>query len=61
MLYHTPSATLSEYVTVEVAIARFLEGLDRQLILISTPEFLYASKFFMHVAETATPTPSPVK
>jgi len=59
MLYHTPSAELSKYVEVEVATARFLEGLDKQVVLISTAELLAAAKFAMQVAET--PTPSPVK
>jgi hypothetical protein len=60
LLYHTPSAELSKYVDVEVATARFLEGLDKQVILISTSELL-AAKFAMHVANMPTPTPSAVK
>jgi hypothetical protein len=60
MLYHTPSAELSKYVDVEVGTARFLEGLDKQVILISTSE-LFAAKFAMHVANMPTPTPSAVK
>jgi len=60
MLYHTPSAELSKYVEVEVATALFLEGLDKQVILISTSELL-AAKFAMYVAKMPTPTPSAVK
>jgi hypothetical protein len=60
MLYRTPSAELSKYVEVEVATARFLDGLAQPVILISTEEFL-AQNFAMHVAEMRMPTPSPVK
>jgi len=60
MLYHTSSAELSKYVEVEAATARFLEGLDKPVILISTSELL-AAKFAMHVANMPTPTPSAVK
>jgi hypothetical protein len=60
MLYQTSSAELSKYVEVEVATARFLEGLDKQVILISTSELL-AAKFAMSVAKMPTPTPSAVK
>jgi hypothetical protein len=59
MLYRTPSAELSKYVEVEIATARFLEGLDKQVVLISTTELLAGAKFAMQVAET--PTPSPAK
>jgi len=58
MLYHTPSAELSQYVDVEVAEARFREGLDKKVVLISTTELL-AGKFAMQVAEMGMPTPSP--
>ena len=61
MLYHTTSAELSKYVKVEVAQARFLEGLDKRVILISTEELFAAKTFQMHVAEMRMPTPSPVK
>jgi hypothetical protein len=64
MLYRTPSAKRSKFVEVEVTTARFLKGLDKQIFLISTSEFLAASqgsKIAMHVAETPTPTPSSVK
>jgi hypothetical protein len=60
LLYHTPSATLSKYVTVEVATARFLEGLDRRVILIASPDLLAAfggANFTMHVADMATSSP----
>jgi hypothetical protein len=60
MLYNTPAAELSKYVEVEVATARFLEGLDRQVVLISTEELL-AGKFRMYVANMPTPTPSAFK
>ena len=60
MLYRTPSAELSKYVEVEVKTARFLEGLDKKVVLISTNELL-AGKFAMHVAEMRMPAPSPVK
>ena len=63
MLYHTSSADLSQYVTVEVATARFIDGLAKPVILISTEELLAAGAFKMHVVEMRmpTPTPSPVK
>jgi hypothetical protein len=70
MLYHTPFATRSKYVQVEVATARYLAGLDRRVILISPSELLdsldrsatYGSATFaMYVADMPTPTPSPVK
>jgi hypothetical protein len=61
MLYHTSSAELSKYVEVEVAQARFREGLDKQVILISTEELFAAKTFQMQVAEMRMPTPSPVK
>ena len=61
MLYHTTSAELSKYVKVEVAQARFLEGLDKRVILISTEELFAAKTFQMYVAEMRMPTPSPVK
>ena len=63
MLYHTSSADLSQYVTVELATARFIDGLAKPVILISTEEFLAAGAFNMHVVEMRmpTPTPSPVK
>jgi hypothetical protein len=60
MLYQTPFAKLSKYVTVEVATAGFLEGLSDKVVLISTPELL-AAKFAMYVANGPTPTPSPIK
>ena len=63
MLYHTSSADLSKYVKVEVATARFIDGLAKPVILISTEELLAAAAFKMHVVEMRmpTPTPSPVK
>ena len=61
MLYRTTSAELSKYVQVEVAQARFREGLDKRVILISTEELFAAKTFQMHVAEMRMPTPSPVK
>ena len=60
MLYRTPSAELSKYVEVEVKTARFLEGLDKKVVLISTNELL-AGKFAMYVANMPTPTRSAVK
>ena len=38
MLYHTSSADLSQYVTVEIATARIIDGLAKPVILISTEE-----------------------
>jgi len=61
MLYRTTSAELSNYVKVEVGQARFREGLDKRVILISTEELFAAKTFQMHVAEMQMPTPSPVK
>jgi hypothetical protein len=61
MLYRTTSAELSKYVKVEVAQARFREGLDKRVILITTEELFAAKTFQMHVAEMRMPTPSPVK
>jgi hypothetical protein len=60
MLYQTSFAKFSKYVTVEVATAGFLEGLNKRVVLISTSELL-AAKFAMYVANRPTPTPSPVK
>jgi len=60
VLYPTSSAELSKYVEVEVKTARFLEGLDKQVVLISTSDLL-AAKFRMYVVKLPWPTPSPVK
>src|SRR5262249_30082343 len=61
MLYRTRSAELSKYVEVEVATARFLDGLAKPVILISTEELFAAKTFQMHVAEMRMPTPSPAE
>jgi hypothetical protein len=58
--YQTSSAELSKYVKVEVETARFLDGHDKQVILISTEELL-AGPFNMYVANMPTPTPSALK
>ena len=59
VVYETPSAKLSEYVQVEVATARFLEGLDKRIVLISKEDFLaLAGHSAMHVVNMPTPTPS---
>jgi hypothetical protein len=59
-VYQTPFAKLSEYVKVEAATAGFLEGLNPKVVLISTPELLYASRVAMYVVNMPTSTPSPV-
>jgi hypothetical protein len=62
MLYQTPSAKLSKYVKVEVATARFLEGLDKQAVVLIDSSALLAAKstkFAMYVANMPKPTPSP--
>ena len=61
VLYQTPSAELSKYVEVEVETARFLDGHDKQVILISTEELLAGSFQMMYVANIPTPTPSALK
>jgi hypothetical protein len=60
VLYETPYAKLSEYVAVEAAMARFLEGLDKQVVLISNDELL-GGYFALHALNMPTPTPSAVK
>ena len=61
MLSHTTSAELSKYVEVEAATARFLEGLDKQAVVLVSTEELLAGQFRMYVTNMPTPTPSPVK